>query len=42
MISFAGRILQRFGHYLKGDPAPKWITDGQSWVERKAILDANK
>ncbi|WP_419166105.1 prolyl oligopeptidase family serine peptidase [Candidatus Palauibacter sp.] len=22
------RILEWFGHYLKGDPAPAWITDG--------------
>ncbi len=22
------RILEWFGHYLKGDPAPSWITDG--------------
>lgn len=29
------RILQWFGHYLKGDPAPKWITDGQSVLERQ-------
>ena len=24
------RILEWFGHYLKGDPAPSWITDGVS------------
>lgn len=41
-IDYEHRILQWFGHYLKGEPAPKWITDGQSWIERKAILDANK
>ena len=29
------RILQWFGHYLKGDPAPSWITDGQSWLDRQ-------
>jgi dipeptidyl aminopeptidase/acylaminoacyl peptidase len=29
------RILQWFGYYLKGDPAPKWITDGQSVLERQ-------
>jgi len=22
------RILEWFGHYLKGEPAPSWITDG--------------
>ncbi len=41
-IDYERRILQWFGHYLKGEPAPKWITDGQSWIERKAVLDANK
>lgn len=41
-IDYERRILQWFGHYLKGEPAPKWITDGQTWLERKAILDANK
>lgn len=24
------RILEWFGHYLKGDPAPSWITEGVS------------
>lgn len=41
-IDYQRRILQWFGHYLKGDAAPAWITTGQSWVERKALLDANK
>jgi fermentation-respiration switch protein FrsA (DUF1100 family) len=41
-VDYERRILQWFGHYLKGEPAPKWITDGQSWLERKALLDANK
>lgn len=41
-IDYERRILQWFGHYLKGEAAPKWITDGQSWVDRKALLDANK
>ncbi len=41
-VDYERRILQWFGHYLKGEPAPKWITDGQSWLERKAVLDANK
>jgi dipeptidyl aminopeptidase/acylaminoacyl peptidase len=41
-LDYERRILQWFGHYLKGEPAAKWITDGQSALERKAILDANK
>ncbi|BAH40255.1 MAG TPA: S9 family peptidase [Gemmatimonas aurantiaca] len=36
------RILEWFGHYLKGEPAAKWITNGQTALERRAILDANK
>lgn len=32
------RILQWFGHYLKGEKAPKWITDGQSYLERQAEI----
>ena len=27
------RILEWFGHYLKGDPAPSWITEGVSLEE---------
>jgi acetyl esterase/lipase len=29
------RILQWFGHYLKGEAAPDWITKGQSYLERQ-------
>lgn len=29
------RILQWFGHYLKGETAPAWITQGQSYLERQ-------
>lgn len=36
------RILDWFGHYLKGDTAATWITKGQTALERRAILDANK
>jgi len=41
-IDYRNRILEWFGHYLKGEPAPAWITEGQTWLDRKAILDANK
>jgi dipeptidyl aminopeptidase/acylaminoacyl peptidase len=27
-IDYPRRILEWFGHYLKGEPAPKWITEG--------------
>lgn len=29
------RILQWFGHYLKGEPGPAWITEGQSYLGRQ-------
>ncbi len=41
-IDYERRILQWFAHYLKGEAPPAWITEGQSWLQRKAILDANK
>jgi dienelactone hydrolase len=30
------RILAWFGHYLKGEPAEDWITEGKSFLEREA------
>ena len=41
-VDYERRILQWFGHFLKGEAAPKWITEGQSWLERKKALEANK
>lgn len=41
-IDYERRILQWFAYYLKGEKPAPWITDGQSWLSRKAILDANK
>jgi dipeptidyl aminopeptidase/acylaminoacyl peptidase len=41
-IDYEKRILQWFGHYLKGEPAAPWITDGMKALDRKAVLDANK
>ncbi len=32
------RILAWFGHYLKGDPAEAWITEGQSYLDREAEI----
>jgi hypothetical protein len=29
-IDYERRILQWFGHYLKGEPAADWIVNGQS------------
>jgi len=41
-IDYHRRIQEWFAHYLKGEPPARWITDGQTWLERKRILDANK
>ena len=32
---YQSRILQWFAHYLKGEPAPDWITTGVPWLEQK-------
>lgn len=37
-IDYHRRILQWFGHWLKGEEAPKWMTEGVSWLERKKML----
>lgn len=34
-VDYHRRILQWFGHWLKGEPAAPWITEGESWVERE-------
>ncbi|HEX7939474.1 MAG TPA: prolyl oligopeptidase family serine peptidase, partial [Gemmatimonadaceae bacterium] len=41
-VDYERRILQWFGHYLKGDPAAPWITNGMKALDRRALLDANK
>ena len=35
---YARRQLEWFGHWLKGDPAPAWITGGESYQARQKIL----
>jgi dipeptidyl aminopeptidase/acylaminoacyl peptidase len=35
IVDYQRRVLEWFGHYLKGQPAPKWMTEGMSWLERK-------
>lgn len=32
------RQLEWFGHYLKGEPAAPWITDGETYLVRQKIL----
>ena len=41
-IDYHRRINQWFGHWLKGEPAPKWMTEGMTWAERKTLLEPGK
>ena len=41
-LDYERRILQWFAYYLKGEAPARWITEGQTWLQRKAVLDANK
>ncbi|MDX1675332.1 MAG: prolyl oligopeptidase family serine peptidase, partial [Longimicrobiales bacterium] len=34
-IDYHRRILEWFGHYLKGDPAPAWITEGVRYLDQQ-------
>ncbi len=34
-LDYQSRILEWFGHYLKGDPAPDWITKGVPYLLQK-------
>jgi hypothetical protein len=35
---YTKRQLEWFAHYLKGEPAAKWISDGESYQTRQRIL----
>ncbi len=42
-VDYHYRILEWFGHYLRGDDADEWVTEGQSWLDRqKEIADDAK
>jgi dipeptidyl aminopeptidase/acylaminoacyl peptidase len=41
-LDYQRRILQWFGHYLKGEPATPWITDGVSFLDRERELERLK
>jgi dipeptidyl aminopeptidase/acylaminoacyl peptidase len=36
-IDYHRRILTWFGHYLKGEPAPLWISDGVPYLEQDKL-----
>ncbi|MGH7502212.1 MAG: alpha/beta fold hydrolase [Longimicrobiales bacterium] len=38
-IDYHRRILEWFGHWLKGEEAPAWITEGVTWLDRKKLLE---
>ncbi|MEX2570726.1 MAG: prolyl oligopeptidase family serine peptidase [Gemmatimonadota bacterium] len=33
-LDFQLRMQQFFGHYLRGEPAPRWITEGEPFLEK--------
>jgi dipeptidyl aminopeptidase/acylaminoacyl peptidase len=37
-LDYHRRIVEWFGHYLKGEPAPRWITSGVTHLEREQEL----
>jgi dienelactone hydrolase len=37
-VDYQRRILAWFGHYLKGQPAEAWITNGESYLDRQDEL----
>lgn len=41
-IDYQRRIVQWFGHYLKGEPAQPWITNGVSFLDREQELKKTK
>jgi dipeptidyl aminopeptidase/acylaminoacyl peptidase len=41
-IDYHHRIFEWFDHYLKGEPAPRWITDGERYIDRERDLQQRK
>ena len=41
-IDYHHRIFEWFDHHLKGAPAPRWITDGERYIERERDLQQRK
>jgi fermentation-respiration switch protein FrsA (DUF1100 family) len=41
---FQRRMREFFDHYLKGAPAPKWMTDGLPYLDRgrEVVVDGNR
>ena len=41
-VDYQHRIFEWFGVYLKGEPAPSWITNGESYLDRQRELKKGK
>ncbi len=41
-VDYHYRILEWFGHYLKGEEAPPWILEGQTYLDRQKEVKAFK
>lgn len=41
-LDYHRRIVEWFGHYLKGEPAPEWIANGVPYLDRERELKALK
>lgn len=45
-VDYHRRILEWFGHYLKGEPAPAWIREGVPWqrlpAERRRVAEGKE
>jgi len=41
-LDYQRRIMQWFGHYLKGEPAPDWISTGVPYVTQKDRLKVKR
>lgn len=39
-VDYHHRVREWFRTYLKGDEAPKWISEGETWLDQKEALDA--
>ena len=41
-VDYHHRVLSWFGHFLKGEEAPDWITSGKPLLERQREIEAQK
>jgi dipeptidyl aminopeptidase/acylaminoacyl peptidase len=41
-VDYQHRIFAWFGYYLKGEPAPTWITEGESYLDHQRELKKTK